>query len=312
MLTPVVLIVFNRPDFTRRVLERIRHAKPASLFIVADGPRESHPDDVARVAAVREIVESSIDWPCEVRRNYASGNLGCMDRVRTGLDWVFGIAERAIILEDDCLPDLGFFAFCHELLEKYRDEAQIMSIGGTNFIAPYYPTTYSYWFSHHPWTWGWATWRRAWLNNDFEMTCWESRQDTLRDSFGTTWERQYWISTFEQARRDLRAANCWDFQWNFTCRSLGGVSIVPQYNMVENLGFVEDATHKFGDMSRFALPTKSLFPVNHPPSTRVDPYADDLWTRIYSGVPLTPWHNLKSRMRVLRDRCSRGLLGSAA
>lgn len=312
MQTPVVLIVFNRPDFTRRVLDRIRHAKPAHLFVVADGPRATHPEDVARVAAVREAVENCIDWPCVVWRNYAPCNLGCMERVRTGLDWAFSIAERAIILEDDCLPDLGFFDFCDELLEKYRDDARVMSIGGTNFIEPHYPSSYSYWFSHHPWTWGWATWRRAWRYNDFEMASWETRQDALRASFSTTWERQYWISTFEQARRDLRAANCWDFQWNFTCRSLGGVAIVPRYNMVENLGFGEDATHQFSDMSRFALPTKSLFPVNHPPSTQVDPYADDLWTRIYSGGRLNAWHNLKSRVRIFRDRHFRSPLQNAA
>ncbi|MGH9841364.1 MAG: glycosyltransferase family 2 protein, partial [Blastocatellia bacterium] len=39
MQTPVALIIFNRPDCTARVLEAIARAKPAKLFVIADGPR---------------------------------------------------------------------------------------------------------------------------------------------------------------------------------------------------------------------------------------------------------------------------------
>ena len=53
----------------------------------------------------------AVDWPCEVSTNYSDVNLGCGERVSSGLDWVFDSVERAIVLEDDCLPHPSFFPF---------------------------------------------------------------------------------------------------------------------------------------------------------------------------------------------------------
>lgn len=115
--TPVAMLVFNRPELTARVFAAIRAARPQQLLIVADGPRNGHPEDVQRCAEIRRIVEQ-VDWPCRVFRNFSETNLGCKLRVSSGLDWVFSQVEEAIILEDDCLPDYSFFRFCQEMLEN--------------------------------------------------------------------------------------------------------------------------------------------------------------------------------------------------
>ncbi len=304
MQTPVALFVFNRPDLTRRVFERIRTVRPSKLLLIADGARLDRSEDAERVNACRSIVDLGVDWPCQVWRNYSNTNLGCMERIRSGLDWVFDLVDRAIILEDDCLPDVSFFGFCEELLHRYRDDGNVFNISGTNLIAPYYRSPHSYWFSRHPWTWGWATWRRAWRHNDFEMSDWNSRQPSLQASFSTNWERQYWMSTFQEARRNLRAVNCWDYQWNFTCRSRDGVSIMPRENMVENIGFNCNSTHVFNDMQRLALPAVSQSLDSHPRTYIVSRYADELWTRVYSGAPLNLFGDFRSCLRVLKAECS--------
>lgn len=302
MNTPVALIIFNRPKLARRVFERIRKARPPELLVISDGPRIGHHGDRARVEECRALIDQNVDWPCTVRCNYAGRNLGCRDRVRTGLDWVFDQVGQAIILEDDCLPDPSFFGFCEELLARYRDDERVMNIGGTNFIAPYFRPPASYWFSHHAWTWGWATWRRAWRHYDFDMDSWGERQPALRASFGSRWERQYWITTFDHARRNPREVDCWDFQWNYTCRSLGGLSILPRENLVENLGFDGGGTHQFGDAGRrLRLSAQSVGVLNHPQRIEASSYADDLWTRVYAGEPLGIVNNFKARIRVSRD-----------
>ncbi len=300
--TPVVLIVFNRPDLAGRILERVRAARPPRLLVVCDGPRANRPGDHARVEAVRALFATAIDWDCEVIREYAETNLGCMDRIHTGLNRAFDLFPEAIILEDDCLPDPSFFRFCDEMLERYRDEPRVMNIAGTNLVAGRHRPAADYWFSHHPWTWGWASWRRAWQHNDYELKTWQDRQAELRASFASRWERQYWLSTFAHARRDLRAADSWDFQWNFSCRTHGGLSVVPRYNLVENLGFGTDSTHTRADMSRLAVPTRPLsFPLAHPDTMDVDRYADDLHTRVYAGESTGPFANLRARLRLLAD-----------
>lgn len=45
MHTPVVLIIFNRPDTTEKVFAGIAMAKPKKLLVIADGPRMDHPED---------------------------------------------------------------------------------------------------------------------------------------------------------------------------------------------------------------------------------------------------------------------------
>ena len=165
--TPVAFFVFNRPDVTARVLERIAEVQPKTLFVVADGPRPDHPHDKEKCQAVREIV-SQINWPAQVFTNCSDENMGCGPRVSSGLSWIFDHVEEAIILEDDCLPSVGFFSYCEELLERYRHDTRVGIISGNNFVYPKIKTDYSYYFSRYPHIWGWATWRRSWEKYDFE------------------------------------------------------------------------------------------------------------------------------------------------
>ncbi|OAM87617.1 hypothetical protein OH491_21560 [Termitidicoccus mucosus] len=296
----VTLILFNRPGPTARVLARVRDARPSTLLVICDGPRPHRPDDAGRVAAVRRLVDESIDWPCRVLRDYSETNLGCMRRIQTGLNWVFSQVEETIVLEDDCLPHPDFFTFAASTLARYRDDPRVMNISGTNLIARRHRPRHACWFSQHTWIWGWATWRRAWRHYDADYSTWDARLPALRASFASAWERQYWISTFDQARRNLQAANSWGFQWNYTCRSLGGLTAMPRANLVENLGFTADSTHT-DDLARLARPTSALGPLSYPESHYTDPYAEDLWTRVYAGAPTTPLANLKSRLRILRN-----------
>ena len=88
--------------------------------------------DVAKCAAARATIER-VDWPCKITRCYSDCNIGLRRNVSEGLGWVFSQTERAIILEDDCLPHPSFFPFCEELLERYAEDRHVAMIGGTNF-----------------------------------------------------------------------------------------------------------------------------------------------------------------------------------
>jgi hypothetical protein len=130
--TPVALLLFNRPSTTARILDAIRTVRPRQLFLIADGPRATHPNDAQQCAAARAAAEA-VDWECERHTNYASDNLGIKARVDSGLNWLFAQVDEAIVLEDDCLPHPTFFRFCEELLERYRDQPRVMTISGSDF-----------------------------------------------------------------------------------------------------------------------------------------------------------------------------------
>ncbi len=281
MHTPVALIIFNRPDTTERVFAEIAKAKPPKLFVIADGPRPNPPGEAEKCAGVRAIIER-VDWECEVLKNYSDVNMGCGKRPATGISWVFEHVDRAIILEDDCVPHPTFFRFCEELLEKYRDDERVMMIGGTNTLLGRKRMPYSYYFSRMPnCCGGWATWRRAWQHFDFEMRLWPALRDTswLLDLLEDPRAVEIWRSIYDEAYAGLVNADYWDYQWAFACGMQNGFVVVSNTNLVCNIGFGEDATHTKDPNSSIVanIPTAEMkFPLQHPPYMVRDREADQI------------------------------------
>jgi len=275
MKTPVTLIIFNRPDLTKKVFEAIRQAKPPTLLVVADGPRPNRPDEVEKCAAARAIIDS-IDWKCELLTNYSDVNLGCKHRVSSGINWAFEAVEEAIILEDDCLPHPTFFRFCEEMLAHYRDDKRVMSICGDNSRSMSRRTDYSYYFSRLTPIWGWATWRRAWQYYDVNMKLWPTIKgggwckDIMMDPKIT----KAWESNFQSIHSN--EVDTWDYQWTFACWIQNGLSAIANTNLISNCGFNAEATHtKEADHRLANRPIEAMeFPLKHPPFVIHDTQAE--------------------------------------
>ena len=280
---PVCLIIFNRPDTTQKVFEAIRQVKPPKLLVIADGARPERPEEAEKCTTAREII-NQVDWDCEVLTNYSDINLGCRKRVSSGLNWVFEQVEEAIILEDDCLPHPTFFRFCEELLERYRHDNGIMAISGDNFQWGRKRTNYSYYFSRYNHIWGWATWRRAWQVYDLEMKRWPEIRDSnwLNDILQDSKAVNYWSKIFQGVYEGF---NTWDYPWTFACWIHNGLTILPNVNLVSNIGFGAEATHT-KSVTKFAnMPTEEMsFPLQHPPFIIRDTQSDEITeTTIFSG-----------------------------
>ncbi len=264
MRTPIAFLIFNRPETTSRVFDAIRQAKPLKLLIVADGPRPDRAGEAELCEKTRRIA-TNVDWPCEVLTNFADTNLGCKKRVSSGIDWVFRTVPEAIILEDDCLPHPTFFRFCEELLERYRDDERIMMISGDNFQFGRRRSAHSYYYSHFTHIWGWASWRRAWQHYDVDMALWPAIRDGgwLRDLLGDSASVRHWMNIYDRVSRG--EINTWDYQWTFACRLQSGLSIMPNVNLVSNIGFHAGATHTAHDSPFSAMPAEPMqFPLDHP------------------------------------------------
>jgi hypothetical protein len=299
--TPIVFIIFNRPDLTERVFNVIRQAQPTQLFVIADAPRQNRPDEEVKCAATRKIIEK-VDWDCEVRTNYAKTNLGIKSRISTGLNWVFDIVERAIILEDDCLPELSFFRFCEELLEKYQNDDRIMTLSGNNFQFGRKRTEYSYYFSRYTLIWGWATWRRAWQKYDVEMNHWDSvRNDNwLHDILVDSRAVKYWSGLFQGCYEET--IDSWALPWTFTCWIQNSLSIVPHINLVSNIGFSPNACHTRDILNPLAnYPTESIeFPLQHPPFIIRDRLADQFTQQTQFDIDIQ-WKIKRKLKRVFKQ-----------
>lgn len=270
---PVVLMIFNRPDHTRAVFERIAALRPRRLFVIADGPRPDRPDDGRKCADSRAILKQ-VDWRCDLNTNFAERNLGCRGRTPGGLDWVFKQVDRAIILEDDTIPDLSFFHFCAELLERYAADARIRTISGNNFLFGKRRSPWSYYFSNIHNLWGWATWRRSWLNVDWAMRQWPEVRDGgwLVDMVGSELAR-FWAARLEATYRGQLDA--WDYQYYLSCWLDGSLAVAPERNLVSNIGIGQDATHTIDPAPYLNCPAECMdFPLIHPPFMVCDRISD--------------------------------------
>lgn len=263
--TPVAFIVFNRPDTTERVFAEIAKAKPPKLLVVADGARANREWEAEKVSATRAIIER-VDWDCEVLTNYSEINLGCKVRVSSGIDWVFNQVEEAIILEDDCLPDPTFFRFCQEMLERYKHDQRIGMISGDNFQFGNRRNNDSYYFSKYVHIWGWATWRDRWQGSyDVELKKWPIVRDEgwLLDMLGNPDEFESWANIFEHTHNSK--IDTWDYQWVFANWVESRINVMPNVNLISNIGFGADATHTVRDSHLANLPIgKMQFPIKHP------------------------------------------------
>jgi hypothetical protein len=296
----VVLLIFNRPEPTRRVFEQIRAARPARLLVVADGPRPGHASDAERCAAARAVTEG-VDWTCQVERNYASTNLGCGRRVASGLDWAFGRETEAIILEDDCVPDVTFFPYCAELLARYRDDPRVGMVSGSNHQDGAVGIETSYFFCRYGNIWGWATWRRAWEKFDLGMSEWPRWRDggNVERLFPRREVAAFWRRVWDETAAGKY--DTWDFAWTFCYLRHGMLGILPRVSLIENVGFGSDASHTAGETRLATRAAAMTFPLRHPATVAPDLAAEDRASRRYFSEP-PRWRRFLSRVRSIWRR----------
>lgn len=264
LTTPVLFVIFNRPDVTQQVFNEIRKAKPTSLFVAADGPRMDRKGEAEKCQATRNIV-NQVDWDCEVKTLFRDKNVGCKIAVSSAIDWFFDNVEEGIILEDDCVPSQSFFRFCQELLEYYRDNTRIMHINGGNFQSGINRGSESYYFSKYTLFSGWATWRRAWKHFDISMGTFEQfkSENQIVNIFRTGKERKFHMQMF-QNHYDGNV-DAWGYKWAYSRIQAGGITINPNVNLVQHIGYGSDATHtvkKAKIIEDFARDIE--FPLKHP------------------------------------------------
>lgn len=272
--TPVILLIFRRPDLTAWVFETIRQVQPTKLLVIADGPFNKEEEVLCQQS--RAITEE-IDWPCEVFRNYSEVNMGCRKRVSSGITWAFEQVEEAIVLEDDCLPSPAFFEFCQILLDYYRNDERIWMISGDNFQNGQIRGDGSYYFSRYPHCWGWATWKRAWKYYQDDLATWPQFRESglLKSIFENPKEVEYWTNILDLLKSQGKP-DSWAYRWAYTCWSNSGLTILPNQNLVTNVGFGSSSTNtKSYNQKLSGLPADITTTIQHPKFIVRNMEADD-------------------------------------
>lgn len=294
--TPILFTIFNRPDTTKIVFEKIRQIQPKYLYIAADGPRNDDTQDIRLSNECRNII-NQIDWDCELHTLFRNENLGCKMAISSAIDWFFENVELGIILEDDCVPDLSFFPFCGDLLNYYKDDKRVGLISGSNFYSDAIKNFYSYYFSKYSFIWGWATWKRTWELYDVNMKLWPEIQQRkyLNTILSDKRTVIYWNNIFDATFQNR--INTWDHQLTFSMFIQNLVSIIPKVNLVSNIGFNSDATHTKKENNLSNFPVSHIdFPLKKPKYIIKDNNADIFFQKYVYGYPQTIFSRIVDRM----------------
>lgn len=275
---PVALIFFSRPEQFKCVFNEIAKIKPSKIFLIQDGPRDNYCDDLIKINECRIIAEK-IDWECEVYKNYSEINLGCGQRIATGLSWAFEYVDRLVILEDDTVPNASFFSFCEEILNKYNNDHRIGMITGVNHVSTYKPNEFSYFFATCGSIAGWATWKRVWDNYDYNLSFVENNYylDVLSKIYYPRWQSKEIIkrakNLHNMVNKNVKLSS-WSSQFGFSMWLNSQLVVVPTKNLITNIGLVKGASN--GGTSKAIIPKKlqTIFyakrfditePIIHPP-----------------------------------------------
>jgi hypothetical protein len=263
---PIALMIFNRPDLTKRIMDQLAKARPPLLYVIADGPRNN--EELLLCTQTRELALNPT-WPCKVIPFIREKNVGMVRQFKDGLDFVFERNDRLIFMEDDHLLSPSFYRFSSKLLEKHKSDERIGHINLSNLIPEFTENDLSsYLFSRHFFVWGFATWKRVWETYDISMPEWINvNQPNLLNSFCfSSRERKNAKKMF-----DLHSGNknpwTYDYQYMFNCLNRDTLAITPTKNLCRNIGFErEDATHNKGN-NPFLFPIEKIeFPLTSPTS----------------------------------------------
>ena len=238
---PILYCCYNRLDLIKKSLNIIKHIECKKLYIAIDGPNTNN-EDINKNGQILKYIKS-LKFSSEIKILERDKNLGCKIAISDAINWFFQTEEYGIILEEDLLPSESFFKFCDHLLEKYKNEEKIMMISGTNYLGENIKSN-KYFFSEHFLIWGWATWKRAWKTYDVEMNKWKNETTKIE------LRKRYSQKEFNFLSNRLNSyfstySDTWDIQWYFNCIYNEGLTIMPEANLVTNIGIEGTHSKKF-------------------------------------------------------------------
>lgn len=278
---PVVIIFFRRPEKTVKILEKISQVQPRKIYLISDEGRSDA--ERCEVAKTREAVEAAITWNCVVVKDYATENKGVYDRIGLGALRVFQKEKWAIFLEDDNMPEVSFFTYCKEMLERYEYNQRILWVCGTNYLEKCsFESGADYGFTQHMLPCGWASWGdkfTKYYDGNFELLNRKTVRK-LRSSYSNhglfSQDKRNWLNEIKSYQRTNRYIS-WDYHMGFSLRVHNMFGIVPRYNQIVNIGVDEVSEHggysmnnemttRLCSMRSYAL----SFPLKHPKAVEID------------------------------------------
>jgi hypothetical protein len=239
-LAPIAIFLYKRPEHARRTLSYLQKnylAEESRLFIFCDAAKT--PADEASVKAVRHIAESVTGFK-SVKIISRNQNLGLANSIISGVTQLVNEYGKVIVLEDDLLSSPYSLRFFNDALNYYANQEQVMHIGAYMFDLKdkSLPETF---FFRAAFSWGWATWARAWNNFEPDVDKLMAQFDAEKiNRFSVEGSMNFW-----RQMKDFKAGknNSWAIRWYASVFLKNGLTLNPRNSLIHNIGHDGSGTH---------------------------------------------------------------------
>ena len=125
----IAVLAYNRPKHFKKVLDNIVREKIKSVNVYLDGPENEE---------VKKNQHKIVDYINKLKKRIdinlirQTKNNGLAFSVLNSVNSEFKINEAMILIEDDCVPQKGFFDYIFRSLKKYKNNVKIKSICSYN------------------------------------------------------------------------------------------------------------------------------------------------------------------------------------
>ena len=295
---PILLMTYIRPKNTELLLNLLA-TNQNTIFVFNDGLKNSKYEK--QHTETRKVI-LKFKKKNKIKIIFAKKNLTQKKNLPHALNIIFKKYDRAIILEDDCIPNKSFFKFCNLLLEKYKDDNRISQISGNNFLNFKNfkrRNNDSYFFSMFTSSWGWATWKNRWENvYDCNIRLWPKvkKEKWLYDIFDNKKSVDFWTKAFD--RRYKLLDDDWDRPWTFSNLINNRLNVFPNKNLISNIGEDDVALHSNPKKWNNLKLENMKFPLNHPKIICCDRIVDKFLTNEGFSIPKLSYR-IKNKLRKL-------------
>tara|TARA_B100000767_G_C19653737_1_gene487931 strand:+ start:96 stop:1061 length:966 start_codon:yes stop_codon:yes gene_type:complete len=250
--SPIILIFYNRPKKTKKLLNLIKKINFSKVYIKVDGFKNLK--DKKNVDLVcKEVLEFKKKYINKVKVIKENKNIGLQKNILNTIDWVLEREDRFIFLEDDHHPSESFFYFCDKYLELYKNDDRVMQIKGSCFLEK---NSHDFYFSKYSDCIGWATWKNSWKKlvksfNFFEIQKLKLINYFFQSSNVSKWFNQY----LYRETITLKSKGLWSTWFQLTLIKYNGLCISPMKNLVVHQGILKNTNSTHYDKS-YELITK--------------------------------------------------------
>jgi hypothetical protein len=226
-MLPALLVGFKRLENLQAILS-LESMQSREILLFVDRSPTPDPSNENVIRFAKEWSEKTGNMS-----QISDFNLGVGSAVPKAVDWALNFVEEVAVLEDDCIPSRHFFDFCESLLEQIENDPNVILVCGSAGQNGKSKTT----LSNFPLIWGWATNREKWK----EMRELMEVEPSWATSIGKIFIRPSLLIPFTyflaaKIRTNRGKLFAWDCQLAFGMIVKNRKSVVPNFNLVTNVG----------------------------------------------------------------------------